>query len=214
MRLDAALDWFHTGHRDHSGVDWIAVRARRDHPVRAALADGTLESWLLTEEGHQVKVPPALWAGRFLWSEAYSSALVSARVGDQHISGYLIVDANAFTTLIEAGDAAATTWSAPSSSAYVPPYLTYMLTVAKQFDLTEDYNFSRELLAAWIMDNFGDFPAELTMSKNKAQMMATFLSNPRFEPGGNRPAVPQGRDPDPRKPFNGVSYTTKSRRRL
>lgn len=206
LRLDRALDWFHTGHHDHSGFDWIAERARRDHPVRTALAGKTLKAWLLTEEGQQIPVPHELWTGRFLWPEAYSGGLVRARVGGDVVAGYLVVDADAFASFVGAGDASAPHQSLPSLPAYVPPYLACMLELVERFDLTEGYDFSHKSLVAWILDNADEFPAGTTMSGNKAKLIATFLGDPRSERGGTRPAKPRGRDPDPRKPFNGVNY--------
>jgi len=126
LRLNAALDWFHTGHRDHSGFDWIVARDRRDHPVRVALASGTPKAWLLTEEGYQVGIPPKLWAGKVLWSEAYSRALVKARIDGRTVTGYLVIDKDAFVPLVKVVDADAISQSAlglptPNLPAPSPP---------------------------------------------------------------------------------------------
>jgi len=212
LRLNAALDWFHTGHSDHAGFDWVAVRARRDHPMRAALADGALKAWLLTEDGPQVAIPRDLWVGRFLWSEAYSSALVTARIRGQVVTGYLIVDADAFMALVGTGDSPATTQPASTPPAYVPPHLAYMLDLLERFNLTPGYKYNKEIMKLIIEDDSVFREYGITMSGSKAGMIATFLGDPKFEDGGNTAAIAKDRDPDPRKPYNGDTYPKPRRR--
>lgn len=212
LRLNAALDWFHTGHSDHAGFDWIAERVRRDHPVRTALASGTLKAWLLTEKGYQILVPLELWTGQFLWQEAYSTALVTARIGDRAVTGYLVVDIDAFMALVSAGDASAMPRHAPSPPVYVPPYLVYMLELVERLDLTKDYKYNKETLTDWILKDEHVRSQNLPMSLNKAKLISTFLGNPDFEEGGNTAAGLINRNPDPLKPFNGISFPKPRRR--
>lgn len=212
LRLNKALDWFHTGHPDNSGFDWIAERTRHDHPVRWALVDGTLKSWALTEQGEQFEILPEHWAGMFLWPGAYSSSLENVSIGNRIVAGYLVVDAEAFASLLRADDVAATIKQTPTPFSYMPPYLAYMLDLVERYDISSDYKFNKNTMVRLIVDDKEGRSKDLDVSLNKAKMIATFLGNPEFEVGGNSPMNSSSRDPDPRKPFNGVSYPKPRRR--
>lgn len=93
VRLPAALDfWQHEGRWDRSGFDWHTISQQRGHPVRTALINGQLGSFAFTEAGQIIEIPPALWGGRLLWSEAYETTLTDVPLGGGLVPSYLCVD--------------------------------------------------------------------------------------------------------------------------
>lgn len=198
LRLRVALDWFHTGHEHHSGIDWIVARDRRDHPVRMALASKTLEAWLLTEEGWQVAIPPELWMGKFLWSEAYSSALVKVRIADHVVAGYLVVARDAFTAWVGADDADAITQPPPAppapslpspspaacmsrSDAELSPYLRLMIDFSHaRADLFGARRPLKKEVMAWFAENWpGEMESDWPVADRKLAL-DTDQKWPRF----------------------------------
>ena len=93
VRLPAALDfWQYKGRWDCSGFDWHTISQQRGHPLRTALINGQLGSFAFTEAGELIEIPPALWGGRLLWSEAYETTLTNVPIGGGLVTGYLCVD--------------------------------------------------------------------------------------------------------------------------
>lgn len=92
VRSRAALDfWQYEGRWDCSGIDWYTICQQRRHPVRTALINGHLSSFVFTEAGELVEIPPATWGG-LLWSEAYETTLTNVSLRGRIATGYLCVD--------------------------------------------------------------------------------------------------------------------------
>lgn len=215
LELHKALRLFHGDGPERSAdtdIDWPRVRDLARSPIREALAQERVPAYVFEETGRQHLIPAWLWDGSELWAQAYESGLVKVPLEGRAVPGYLVVDADAFAALVEIGDPPAATQAAPSRPAYMPPYLAYMLELLERFDLTPDYKYNKEIMKHVIENDDVVREYGINMSGSKAGMMATFLGNPKFEDGGNTAATPKDRDPDPRKPFNGVSYP-KARRR-
>lgn len=90
-KLQRALNYWHLGGWDDEGIDWWAIRNQVNHPLRTALADGTLSAFAFTEDGRLTPVPTHLWSGNYLWGEAYDSSLVALPIAGG-IKAYLVVE--------------------------------------------------------------------------------------------------------------------------
>lgn len=91
VRSRAALDyWEHQGQWDHSGIDWYTVAQQPGHPLRTALINGQLASFVFTEAGALVEIPPPTWGG-FLWGEAYETSVTRVRLRAGVVIGYLCI---------------------------------------------------------------------------------------------------------------------------
>ncbi len=181
-------------------IDWSRVRDLTHHPLREALARGDVQAFVMEETGQQHSIPRWLWDGAGLWGHAYDSHLVKVPFGAGPVSGYLLVDTQGFDRLL--GRSAKTV--TPEDLAYMPPYVAYLLEVADRFDLTADYRFDHDLMAKWIEANP---PPGVKISGTKSGYLATILTHPDFE-GGGQPghAVAGKRSPNPCATFKGISY--------
>ena len=72
-----------------------------------------------------------------------------------------------------------------SERSYASPYMDLMRQAIVENQLSEDEQSKKEVLKQWFLDNA---PEGMTISGNKADMMATLIRLPESEVGGSKPA--------------------------
>src|SRR5829696_3356097 len=162
-----------------------------------ALHTARLRCFLQSADGRLRELPSGLW---FNWEYQFGAygEFPSVDFGGDigWVKGRPMLQVQEFAVFLQPDDAAKIGRSV-EPRVDLPPYLRYMLDVAKDFQVRPGSRISKKILQHHLWKNW---PSDLPRSNVKARYMATFLGDPEFERGGNLPSLqPRNRRPQKRK---------------
>lgn len=149
--------------------------------IRRALYSGKITSFILTSDGKLVEMPSEIWGSTNFESIA-KTGHATLNEGPNSVSGCALIRRDELTAVC---DKWPTGRSAPreTTSAYVPPYLAFMLRATQELGLSESHRAPKEVVEGWLREHWpSDFG---TPTGNKISYMATFLRHPGDEKGGH-----------------------------
>jgi hypothetical protein len=158
----------------------VTMNSLKRH-IRGVLYSGKITSFILTSDGKLVEMPSEIWG-----SNAFGSIVESGHAmlneGPNSVRGRVLIRRDELEAVCDKWKSGR---SAPreTTSAYVPPYIAFMLRATQELGLSESHRAPKEVVESWLREHWpSDFG---TPTGNKISYMATFLRHPGDEKGGH-----------------------------
>jgi hypothetical protein len=149
--------------------------------IRKALYSGKITGFTLTSHGKLIEMPSEIW-GSTAFESIVEAGYATLKEGPNSVSGRALIRRDELEAVC---DKWPTGQSVPreTTSAYVPPYIAFMLRAVQELGLSESHRAPKEVVEGWLREHWpSDFG---TPTGNKISYMATFLRHPGDEKGGH-----------------------------
>jgi hypothetical protein len=145
------------------------------------LYEGKIRGSILTLDGKLVEMPSEIW-GSAAFRSIVETGHATLNVGSNRVRGRVFIrhdDLEAVCAKWPTGRSA----KRETTSAYVPPYIAFMLRATQELGLSESHRAPKEVIEDWLREHW---PSDFGMpTGNKISYMATFLRHPGDEKGGH-----------------------------